>query len=228
MHRHGQFLDLNGRMGYKIHIGERFQVQVNYQDIRMLEKSSQKKLRFKQKSEKSCTQCEYDSCMYGAVERIMRQRTIEECTAPWIRNASDICSNPDDVEAAFWVAWNRITNQKLDCAVPCHSLIINIGAKNVESLSKKKQFGEFYFYFSPRIPLSEELYFYTFLSLMAEIGGYVGLLLGVSLFHFAGWLTSVLAKQINRYEQNLLSKNESLDADSEDNNRAERSNKVPF
>ncbi len=34
--------------------------------------------------------------------------------------------------------------------------------------------------------LSEEHDFYTFLSLMAEIGGYTGLLLGVSLFHLAG------------------------------------------
>ena len=45
-----------------------------------------------------------------------------------------------------------------------------------------------------------EHYFYTALSLLAEIGGYLGLLLGVSLWHFASWLADLLQERINKIE----------------------------
>ena len=53
-----------------------------------------------------------------------------------------------------------------------------------------------YFYYSQRVPFSQEHYFYPFLSLIAEIGGYVGLLLGYSLFYVAGFINSVIEGQI--------------------------------
>ena len=46
--------------------------------------------------------------------------------------------------------------------------------------------------------LSEELQLYTLLSLLAEIGGYVGLLLGVSLWHFASWMNDLLEAKIKK------------------------------
>ena len=39
-HRHGQFLDLSGRMGYKVYTGETVQAQVNYEDMRMISRCS--------------------------------------------------------------------------------------------------------------------------------------------------------------------------------------------
>ena len=48
--------------------------------------------------------------------------------------------------------------------------------------------------------LSEELQLYTSLSLMAEIGGYVGLLLGVSLWHFASWMNDLLEAKIKKLD----------------------------
>ena len=47
---------------------------------------------------------------------------------------------------------------------------------------------------------SEELELYTSLSMMAEIGGYVGLLLGVSLWHFASWISDYLEIKIQKIE----------------------------
>ena len=47
---------------------------------------------------------------------------------------------------------------------------------------------------------SQELELYTSLSLMAEIGGYVGLLLGVSLWHFASWISDLLEVKIKKLE----------------------------
>ena len=36
-HNFGQFLDLSGRMGYKVFMGESIQSQVSYEDINLLE-----------------------------------------------------------------------------------------------------------------------------------------------------------------------------------------------
>ena len=82
-------------------------------------------------------------------------------------------------------------------------LVGSLGAKNYELLpaASKRRFGQVLYYFPPRVMVSEEKFFYTFLSLMAEIGGYVGLLLGVSLFHFADWLSDLVEAQIEKYEK---------------------------
>ena len=57
-----------------------------------------------------------------------------------------------------------------------------------------------YFYFAPKVMKTEEHFFYTELSLLAEIGGYLGLLLGVSLWHFASWVADLLQDRINKIE----------------------------
>ena len=57
--------------------------------------------------------------------------------------------------------------------------------------------GSINFYFEKRVLLSEEHYFYTGLSLLAEIGGYLGLLLGVSFLNFASWIALLVQRKIN-------------------------------
>ena len=47
---------------------------------------------------------------------------------------------------------------------------------------------------------SEELTLYTPLSLFAEIGGYMGLLLGMSLWNFASWISDILEVKIKKLE----------------------------
>ena len=64
----------------------------------------------------------------------------------------------------------------------------------------ERDYGQLYLYFAPRTMFSEELELYTSLSLMAEIGGYVGLLLGVSLWHFASWISDMLEVKIKKLE----------------------------
>ena len=57
--------------------------------------------------------------------------------------------------------------------------------------------GSINFYFEKRVLLSEEHYFYTGFSLLAEIGGYLGLLLGVSFLNFASWVAFLVQRKIN-------------------------------
>ena len=46
---------------------------------------------------------------------------------------------------------------------------------------------------------SIEHFLYPFLSLAAEIGGYVGLLLGVSFFHLARFIRDTIDERLLRY-----------------------------
>ena len=58
------------------------------------------------------------------------------CTVPWvIRNDhtdAKICQLEHNINTTFWEAYNRVTNQMGDCPISCHSLLINIGARNEE------------------------------------------------------------------------------------------------
>ena len=48
-----------------------------------------------------------------------------------------------------------------------------------------------------RVVISEEHFFYSGLSLLAEIGGYLGLLLGISFLNFASWMAGVIQRKMN-------------------------------
>ena len=77
--RPGQFMDLSGRMGYKIFPGDVIQTQVTYQDVRMMEKDGPD-------GGKSCSREVFDECLYGAItERMYRE---VGCTVPWVINNS--------------------------------------------------------------------------------------------------------------------------------------------
>ena len=64
-------------------------------------------------------------------------------------------------------------------------------------LQKEDNKGRINFYFEKRVLMSEENYFYTGLSLLAEIGGYLGLLLGVSFHNFASLVALLVQRKIN-------------------------------
>jgi len=201
-HRYDQYLDLSGRMGYKIYKGETVQTQVSWHDIRMMSKE-------KDDGSITCIETHYDKCMYGALTDHMHSQTQSEegCTVPWLldenlEGTSNICTEPKNINITFWEAWNRVTNQKKDCPVPCDSLLVSLGAKNYKKKNISEQdYGLLYLYFAPRTMFSEELILYTPLSLFAEIGGYVGLLLGVSIWNFAAWISDILELKIQKLQK---------------------------
>ena len=91
------------------------------------------------------------------------------CTVPWVRNTSNICKQPKNINTTFWIAWNRITNQFNDCPVPCDSLLVSLGAKNFE-IEESSEKASWTLFFAARTYLSEQDFLYTSLSLVAEIG----------------------------------------------------------
>ena len=128
----------------------------------------------------------------------MRSSTTQNCTVPWTKNNSMICTDPEDIEKAFSISWDRGTNQVIhignqsifvrnivkisylqmkDCKKPCRSLQVAINGDNVFSSNETI----LRLYFESIFTKSQEKYLYPLRSLFAEIGGYVGIFLGYSL-----------------------------------------------
>ena len=57
---------------------------------------------------------------------------------------------------------------------------------------------EMTFFMPSRVMQSTEKYLISFMSMASEIGGYVGLLLGASFFHFAFFLANLFEQRQNR------------------------------
>ena len=199
-HGPDQFLDLSGRMAYKLNLGEIMQSQITVTDITILERDQKKDEddpTYKE-GRKSCMTENYDDCIYNMLTNEMRKNTEDNCTVPYVRDDRKICTKDKDINTAFWIAWNRVTNQQLDCNIPCHFLTVSLGAKNYQNTSSTH--GILYLYYAPRVTQSEERLLYTLLNLVAEIGGYVGLILGYSLFHVVDLINSAIETKLKRME----------------------------
>ena len=122
----------------------------------------------------------------------------------------------DAINTTFWIAWNRVTNNFNDCYKTCRDLKVIVGGRNmkkvvlswikkcndyiarhVSSFQLTNSKGLFYLYYEKRIVRSKEHYFYTGVSLFAEIGGYLGLLLGISFLNFASWFSELIKSRIS-------------------------------
>ena len=75
----------------------------------------------------------------------------------------------------------------------------SLGTTNYEDIrpDSQKNLTEMTFFMPSRVLQSTERYLISFTSMVSEIGGYVGLLLGVSLFHFARALSAIIEKRRN-------------------------------
>ena len=104
------------------------------------------------------------------------------CTSPYHNDKSAICTDPTKGKSAHQIYNSLIHNQSFAsrvCPKTCQFQIIsfdNFEKKNSFFLNKMLQlkFEEF-------IKVSVSSPSYTFLELIAEVGGYVGLFLGVSI-----------------------------------------------
>ena len=61
----------------------------------------------------SCSNENYDACMYQTLKRHMLNITSSEngCTTPWVSNTTKICKKSDNVKAACLVNHRRYGNQ---------------------------------------------------------------------------------------------------------------------
>ena len=125
----------------------------------------------KEDGSKTCIESYYDECMYGALVDHMHSNTQSEggCTVPWVldenlEGTSKICKEPDNINKTFWIAWNRVTNQKKDCPVPCDSLLVSLGAKNY------KVRGHINNHKGQEVAVSKKTFFFPISALTSKMG----------------------------------------------------------
>ena len=117
-------------------------------------------------------------------EAALFKESIEKvgCTWPFMKNKTYICTDKDAAKKAQEIAKN---GWKLPmCPSPCKYLkVLDIpGRQGSESKTKIR------FYFPESIKIHKAYYVYDELSLLAEIGGYVGLFLGWSIYQITNLL----------------------------------------
>ncbi len=81
-----------------------------------------------------------------------------------------------------------------------------VSGKNFDTGNTGGDSATVYVYVAPRVRLSKETRLYIFVTMMAEVGGYVGLLLGVSLFQLARWATDAIDRHIKNTDPDKVNK----------------------
>ena len=210
-HGPDQFLDLSGRMGYKLYRGEKMESQMTIKDYIILERDEIDHdddgffSFYSEEANKTCTNDVFDDCVYDVMAREMRDNTGDKCTAPYVRDPIRICTKERDIYAASKIATNLLANMEHGCLNPCHWVTVDLGLKNYQNYTAD-DYALLDLYFLPTATKNTEKLMYTILHLFAEIGGYLGLLLGYSLFSFFGWMNQVFVEKIQQLEGNNDSK----------------------
>ena len=91
------------------------------------------------------------------------------CTVPWLSDRSNICTNPEDREAAFAIYQGNRRNQHNVCSNPCTFTNMYFGPPVTGHTNNTAQ-GQLILYFRKSIKVTTEFQRYTALSLIAEIG----------------------------------------------------------
>ena len=129
------------------------------------------------------------------VGKIIQRESLEKvgCTTPFGTDKSKICANVSNATKALKIynegmnmwKWNGSNLLTTECLNPCSIFTFHIEDKS-EDLTKNSLVDASKFYitvninFDELIRVTKDYHTYTALSLIAEIGGYVGLFLGVS------------------------------------------------
>ena len=175
MHHYGQFLSPNSRSRVDVDKGKFVKIAINHEVVQLLSGED-----FGNCVDNFGNDGSFDSCMYSNLYEMMMEEV--GCTVPWLPDKSNICTDKAKRDKAFEVYQANRRNQKDICPNSC--LFTNMyfgppvtGVNGVE----RENYAWGIFYFRRDIKTTTEYLLYTLLSMIAEIGGYVGLLLGASL-----------------------------------------------
>jgi hypothetical protein len=144
-----------------------------------------------------CTEKDYDQCIFSSMEEKMLEQF--GCTVPWVQNKDNICKNKNESKLAEnWYLKNRF-NQKGICNKNCLFTNVIFGPMLTKPLhdyrGKWVNGSEVKLMFASEIKKTSEYLLYSGLSMLAETGGYLGLLCGVSIVNvsaiFSRLITSI-------------------------------------
>jgi hypothetical protein len=175
IHHFGQFLSPNSRSRVDVATGKFVKIAINHEVVQLLSGSD-----FGTCVDNYGKSKDFDDCMYTKMYQLMMDEV--GCTVPWLHNKSNICVELTQRKQAFEVYQKNRRNQQDICPKSCLFTNMYFGppVTGIQGPEKSK-IGYGVFYFRRDIKTTNEYQLYTLLSMAAEIGGYVGLLLGASL-----------------------------------------------
>ena len=154
---------------------------MNYEDVRTLPSDV-----------RNCTVKGRDECLENHL-KLALEATALNCKPDWLDGLDLVTCSDWKLPEAKRIVQKSMTDMKDVCQLPCHFLNVNSGSGNA-AVSNQPGDTRFYAYFPYKITISQEEYLVSFLKLVAEGGGYAGLLLGVSFYHLVRAGTYLLEK----------------------------------
>jgi hypothetical protein len=175
IHHFGQFLSPNSRSRVDVDTGKFVKIAINHEVVQLLSGSD-----FGTCVNNYGKSKDFDDCMYTKMYQLMMDKI--GCTVPWLIDKSNICVEPTKQKQALKLYQNNRRNQHDVCPNSCLFTNMYFGPPVTGiNVAERSHYGNAVFYFRRDIKMTNEYLLYTLLSMSAEIGGYVGLLLGASL-----------------------------------------------
>ena len=171
------------RVYHDVAQNNRVSMSINYEVFHMLDYAGKK---CNDNPDYSRDECNEQKLIQYSMEKI-------NCTWPFSSHKNHICVNQNDAKMAhdFGMAHHR--RKPITCLDPCHYLQVN----SYETGSFASQSPQISFKFPENMRITRAYYSYQRINLIAEIGGYVGLFLGVSVIqitnvldHASRWISS--------------------------------------
>lgn len=134
------------------------------------------------------------------IEDLITKTSMEMvgCTTPYLEDKSSICTDLEKATFANQIYEEGKLRAFLDivpeCPKPCQFLMINFGRTKTNAIEKPK--AELFIRFQRYIKVSKVGITYQGLELFAEFGGYLGLLLGVSINQLPEMISGLCSKFI--------------------------------
>ena len=141
---------------------------------------------------------EQDYSLDECVHNSLKKESMEKigCVSPFGINKDNICKDPKRSKMAFELFWEYRdygrSNKSLTCLKPCSFLNIKLSKSN-ENPSEKK-YGRLIFFFKEFIQETSSYYSYGSREFIAELGGFIGLFIGASIYQVADLFENIIRK----------------------------------
>ena len=137
-----------------------------------------------------------DECIFEEAYRSQAVKTYG-CTTPFLRDKSQICVNETlavltkQLQKSV-VRANKKPSPDNQCLSPCSYLRVKAEIIRDIAYTNVSQYSEIKIQFEENVMVIDAYYLYTEYSLVAELGGYIGLFLGVSINQVSTYLDAFL------------------------------------
>ena len=116
-----------------------------------------------------------DECIDASIFKVSMEQL--NCTKPSLKNKNHICTDQELAREAKKVTWTK-------CPYPCKYL----NARYIQGRQRKSTSKKLVFFFPKSVKTFNAYFAYSLLSLIAEVGGYVGLVLGWSFYQITNFM----------------------------------------